>query len=321
MNILITGVTGFVGSHLVEFLLKNVPEANIYGLLRWRSPLDNIKHIIKNVNLVYGDLTDIQSIHECIKRSKPDYIAHLAAQSYVPYSFTCPSATIDTNCHGTCNLFEAIKDQRGVIDPVVLACSSSEVYGQVEANEIPIKETNPFRPASPYAVSKVCEDMLGWQYFTSWNMKIMRSRLFSHTGPRRGSVFAESSFAKQIAEIEADTQEPVVHVGNLDSIRTFMDVRDAVRAYWLLVNKCKPGEVYNIGGSETMSVGDMLNKLISMSTVKNIRIEVDPSRLRPSDVTLQIPDCSKFKSITNWEPNIKFDETLHDLLNFWRSHL
>ena len=240
--------------------------------------------------------------------------------SYVPYSFTAPASTLDVNCIGSCNLLESIRilHKNAGFDPVVHVCSSSECYGQVLEDEIPIKETNAFRPASPYAVSKIAEDMLAFQYWLSWGIKIIRTRLFTHSGPRRGDVFVVSNFAKQIALIEKGKQMPELLVGNLDSVRTFMDVRDAVRAYWMLVNVCPPGEVYNIGGDTTMTVGEMLNKLLSLSTRSDIVITVDPQRLRPSDVTLQIPDSSKFKLETGWKPKIDFDQTLTDTLEYWR---
>jgi len=322
MKVFITGITGFVGSHLVDYLLENT-DVEVHGLCRWRSPKDNIQHCLDKIILHYGDLTDLASLLKILSENKPDYVMHLASQSLVPYSFDVPAATLEVNCIGTCNLFEAIKilKQRDNYDPIVYACSSSECFGQVKENEIPIKEDTPFRPASPYAVSKVCEDMLGFQYFLSYGLKIIRTRMFSHTGPRRGEFFCESNFAKQIALIELGKQEPIIEVGNLDSIRTFADVRDTVHAYWLLVNKCRYGEVYNIGGNTTMTVGAMLNILISKSTVKNIKIEIDPKRLRPSDVTLQIPCIDKFKKETGWEPKIPFDTTLTDLLNFWRNKL
>lgn len=322
MKVLITGITGFVGSHLVDYLATNEPTVEIFGLCRWRSPLDNIKHCMQYVKLVYGDLTDLSSLLTILKSVQPQVIFHLAAQSYVPFSFDAPVTTLDANCRGTCNLLEAVRLLKSEInyDPIVHICSSSEVYGQVLPEEIPITESNTLRPASPYAVSKVCEDMLGFQYWTSWGIKTIRTRMFTHSGPRRGSVFVESNFAKQIADIERGHQGPVVHVGNLSSVRTFADVRDTVRAYWALVNKCQPGEVYNIGGSTTMTVGEMLDILISLSTVQNIKIEVDPCRLRPSDVTLQIPDCSKFKRQTGWEPSIPFKQTLRDLLDYWRQN-
>jgi len=320
MKILITGITGFVGSHLVDFLLKEVPNCEIYGLCRWRSPLDNIKHVLDKVHLIHGDLTDYISIEKMIRDVRPDYVFHLASQSLVPYSFTAPIATLDTNCQGTCNLLEAVKNTRSDnFDPIIAAITSSEVYGQVKEEEIPINENCPFRPASPYAVSKVCQDMLAYQYYVSWGIKTIRARMFSHTSPRRADVFVASNFAKQIALIEKNKQSPIIKVGNLDSVRTFADARDTVKAYWMLVNQCDIGEVYNIGGVETMTIGKMLNMLISLSNFSGeYIIQTDPARLRPSDVTLQIPDCTKFISKTGWKPEIPFIQTLEDLLNYWR---
>jgi len=321
-KVLITGITGFVGSHLADYILANFPEVQILGLARWRSPTDNIRHVLDKITLEFGDLSDLPSLKTVLSKEKPDVIFHLAAQSYVPFSFSSPIVTLNTNIIGTCHLLEAVKELKfsSGYDPIIHICSSSEVYGQVKENEVPIRESNPFRPSSPYAVSKVGEDMLAFQYWLSWKIKTIRTRMFTHTGPRRGEVFASSTFAKQIAAIEAGLAPPVVKVGNLDSVRTFLDARDAVKAYWLLVNKCPPGEVYNIGGVETMTVGDMLNRLLRLSKVKNITVEVDPSRLRPSDVTLQIPCIDKFVAATGWKPETKFDKTLEDLLNYWREH-
>jgi GDP-mannose 4,6-dehydratase len=321
-KVFITGITGFVGSHLADYILANHPQVEISGLARWRSPKDNIKHILDKITLEPGDLLDPVSLNTALSKQKPDIIFHLAAQSYVPFSYDAPSVTLNTNVIGTCNLLESVKELklREGYDPVIHICSSSEVYGQVKENETPIKENNPFRPASPYAVSKVAEDMLAFQYWLSWQIKTIRTRMFTHTGARRGEVFVVSTFAKQIAAIEAGLSSPVVKVGNLDSIRTFLDVKDAVKAYWLLVKKCPPGEVYNIGGVETMTVGEMLQRLLKLSTNKNIKVEVDPARLRPSDVTLQIPCIDKFTAATGWKPEIKFDKTLEDLLNYWREY-
>lgn len=321
-RVFITGITGFVGSHLADYIIENHPEVKILGLVRWRSPKNNIEHILDKITLLCGDLTDPHSLGSILTEHRPDVIFHLAAQSYVPFSYNVPIATLNANVIGTANLLEEIKSLKlsSGYDPIVHVCSSSEVYGQVKENDVPIKETNPFRPSSPYAVSKVGEDMLALQYWLSWKIKTIRTRMFTHTGPRRGEVFATSTFAKQIAAIEAGIQPSTVKVGNLDSIRTFLDVKDAVRAYWILVNKCTFGEVYNVGGNETMTVGEMLNKLINLSTVKDIKIEIDPIRLRPSDVTLQIPDISKFTKETGWKYEIKFDKTLEDLLNYWRGH-
>lgn len=319
---LITGITGFVGSHLADYILAESADVRILGLIRWRSPKDHIKHILKKIRLCYGDLSDLPSLKTMLTEHRPDVIFHLAAQSYVDFSFISPIATLEANVVGTCNLLEAVKELKLLTsyDPVIHICSSSEVYGQVRENEIPIKEDNSFRPASPYAVSKVAEDMLAFQYWLSWKIKTIRTRMFTHTGPRRGEVFVASTFAKQIAAIESGLEPPVVKVGNLESVRTFLDVRDAVRAYWQLVNKCPAGEVYNIGGIETMTIREMLNKLLELSKINNIAVEVDASRLRPSDVTLQIPSIDKFVKATGWKPKIKFEKTLKDTLNYWRDY-
>ncbi|MBN2406680.1 MAG: GDP-mannose 4,6-dehydratase [Elusimicrobia bacterium] len=321
-KVLITGITGFVGSHLAEYILDKSPKTEIAGLLRWRAPKDNIMKIADKIAFCYGDLVDIPSLKRILAEHKPDIIFHLAAQSYVDFSFLAPVATLQANVIGTANLLEAVRELKADVsyDPVIHVCSSSEVYGQVKEDEVPIKESNPFRPASPYAVSKVGEDMLAQQYWLSWGIKTIRTRMFTHTGPRRGEVFVVSTFAKQIAEIEAGLKPPAVKVGNLDSVRTFLDVRDAVKAYWLLVNKCPPGEVYNIGGIETMTVGDMLDRLLKLSKRNDIKIEVDPARLRPSDVTLQIPSVEKFIKATGWKPEIKFEITLKDTLEYWREY-
>jgi len=320
-TVLITGITGFVGSHLCEFLIREHPEVSIYGLARWRSPLDNLKHSDPSkYTLKYGDLHDQGSLVRILEEVKPDAIFHLAAQSYVQTSFSAPVDTLTTNVIGTTNLLEAIRITKQ--DPIVHICSSSEVYGQVLPEETPINEKCPLRPASPYAVSKVGEDMVAMQYWLSYGIRTIRTRMFTHTGPRRGKVFATSAFARQIALIEAGKQEPIVKVGNLDSVRTFEDVRDAVKAYWLIATTATPGEVYNIGGDITMTVGEMLQLLMSLSTYKGkIDICIDPSLLRPSDVTLQIPDASKFCKETGWKAEISFTRTMEDLLNYWRENV
>jgi GDP-mannose 4,6-dehydratase len=325
MKVIITGITGFVGSHLADYIIENHPQTEIFGTKRWRSPMDNIVHIRDKITLIDCDLRDLPSCIHTLNEVKPDAIFHLAAQSYVPYSYIAPVDSLMTNVIGTANLLEAVRICG--INPVIHVCSSSEVYGQVQPDEIPIKETNPLRPASPYAVSKVGEDMLGWQYFTAWNLQTIRTRMFTHTGPRRGEVFVTSNFAKQIARIEKGIQEPVIKTGNLDSVRTFADVRDTVRAYWIMIEKyfegkVVAGEVYNIGGTTTMTVGDMLNKLLELARIKQkVSIEVEKERLRPADVTLQIPCIDKFIEHTGWTPTIPFETTMNDLLDYWRGKL
>ena len=315
MKVLITGITGMVGSHLAEYLLSSFPEMEVHGLVRWRSPLRNIQKILPRIRLHQGDLRDLNSLVVLLREVRPDRIHHLAAQSYVDMSFTAPADTLNSNIIGTVNLMDAARIVG--INPRIHICSSSEVYGQVLPDEVPITETTPLRPASPYAVSKVGEDMIAFQYGISYKLDLVRTRMFTHTGPRRGDVFAESSFARQIAEIELNRQKAPVRVGNLNSVRTLADVRDAVRAYKLLLDKCPAGEVYNIGGKETMTVGDILETLKSLARVP-IEHVVDPARLRPSDVTLQIPDTSKFQGVTGWQPQIPASQTLRDLLDYQR---
>lgn len=318
MRVLISGITGFVGSHLADYVLANHPDVEIYGLKRWRSPMANIRHIEDKLHLYDGDLRDLSSILAMMREIKPDWIFHLAAQSFVPYSYSVPAETLNTNVIGTANLLEAVRITG--IDPKIHICSSPEVYGEAAREHTPIKEDCPFKPVSPYAVSKVAEDMLGYMYYEAYGLRTIRSRAFTHTGPRRGDVFVTSAFAKQIARIEKGSQEPVIRVGNLDSQRTFCDVRDTVRAYWLLLEKGKPGDVYNIAGNTTLPIRDMLNLLVSMSKCPSARIAVDKRLLRPKDITYQIPDCSKFKYLTGWEPQISFEKTMSDLLQYWREN-
>lgn len=328
---LITGITGMVGSHLADYLLENT-DWDIYGVCRWRSPIDNIEHLIDRVNhkdrvyFEYADLNDQTSLIHVISGVKPDYVFHLAAQSYPLTSFTAPIDTLNTNILGTCRLLESIKlvmDQEKGYHPVIHVCASSEVFGKIPPEKKPdtgIHEECPFHPASPYAISKVGTDLLGRYYAEAYGMTVMTTRMFTHTGPRRGDVFHESTFAKQIAMIESGLIPPQVHVGNLQSLRTYADVRDAVRAYYMLVTvRPVAGEYYNIGGSHTCTVGETLKTLISMSTRKDdISVIVDEERLRPIDADLQVPDCRKFKEHTGWEPEIPFEKTMRDLLEYWR---
>ena len=321
---LITGITGMVGSHLADYLLENT-DWDVCGACRWRSPLDNVEHLLDRANrgdrlsFEYADLNDAISLIRLVDAVKPEYVFHLAAQSYPQTSFTAPLDTLETNVNGTARLLEALRNAMGndaAYDPVVHVCASSEVFGKIPAD-------CPFHPASPYAISKVGTDLLGRYYAEAYGMKVMTTRMFTHTGPRRGDVFHESTFAKQIAMIEAGLVEPVVKVGNLKSLRTYADVRDAVRAYHMLVTVDPvPGEYYNIGGSFTCEVGDTLEALVSYSPMAGeIEVEVDPERLRPIDADLQVPDCRKFKAHTGWEPEIPFEKTMRDLLDYWRDRI
>jgi GDP-4-dehydro-6-deoxy-D-mannose reductase len=318
MRALITGITGFAGSHLAEYLLAEHPGVEVFGTYRWRSRMDNVEHLRSRVKLLEADLRDYTSMYNALERSRPDFIFHLAAQSFVPSSWTAPNETLTTNVSGPTNLFEAIRSLR--LDPVVQIACSSEQYGLVLPDEVPIKETNPLRPLSPYAVSKVAQDYLGYQYFQSYGLKAIRTRGFNHTGPRRGQVFVTSNFCSQVAAIELGLQEPVIRVGNIEAIRDFTDVRDMVRAYWLAVNHGKPGEVYNIATGHGIRISELLDRIIALSNVE-VKIEVDPERLRPSDVEILIGDSSKFRADTGWEPRIPFEQTVSDLLDYWRRTL
>ena len=325
-RVLITGITGMVGSWLADRLLAET-DWKIYGLCRWRSPLDNIEHILplaekkERIELIYGDLGDQCSLDDSVEKSQPDYVFHLAAQSYPQTSFTSPIDTLDTNVLGTCRLLESLK-KSNARKAVIHVCASSEVFGRVPKEKLPIGEECSFHPASPYAISKVGTDLIGRFYAEAYGMTVMTTRMFTHTGPRRGDIFAESSFAKQIAMIEAGQLPPVVRTGNLDSMRTWADVRDAVRAYQLLVTvNPLPGSYYNIGGTFSCTVGQMLETLISLSTCKDIRVETDRARLRPIDADLQIPDTSKFREHTGWSPQISYEQTMRDLLEYWRARV
>jgi GDPmannose 4,6-dehydratase len=315
-------MTGMVGSHLADYLLANT-DWDIYGMQRWRSAFDNIAHLSGRINkgdrvfVRYGDLNDQTSLITVLDEVRPDYIFHLAAQSYPQTSFTAPIDTLNTNILGTARLLESVRLLKQ--SPVVHVCASSEVFGRVPKEKVPIDEECGFHPASPYAISKTGTDLLGRYYAEAYGMVAMTTRMFTHTGPRRGDVFHESTFAKQIAMIEAGLMPPVVKVGNLDSLRTYADVRDAVRAYYLLVTVNPiPGEYYNIGGTHTCKVGDTLNTLLSFSTRGDIAVETDPERLRPIDADLQVPDTSKFTAHTGWAPEIPYEQTMRDLLDYWR---
>jgi len=318
MNILITGITGFTGSHLAEYLLKQ-KKHKVFGTYRWRSRMENIIQIQNRISLYECDLKDSSSTTGVIKKVKPDMIFHLAAQSYVPMSWTAPAETLSTNILCELNIFEAVRGL-GLTDCLIHIAGSSEEYGMVLPNEIPIKETNPLRPLSPYGVSKVTQDLLGYQYFKSYGLKIFRTRAFNHTGPRRGDVFVTSNFSKQIVEIEKGKRKPVISVGNLDAVRDFADVRDVVRAYYLVLEKGKPGEVYNVCKGKGYKIKEVLDILVSLSDDK-IETKTDVHRLRPSDVELLIGDPSKIRKAVGWKPEIPFKKTMKDLLDYWRARV
>jgi len=344
VRVLITGITGMAGSFLAEYLADHHPDVEVFGTFRWRSKLDNLQDLRNRgklnvldegqritdeaslrrfvkpgqVTVIDCELQDGSAVRGVIRAVRPEKVFHLAAQSFVPTSWTAPAATLTNNIVSQVNLFEAIREAR--LDPVIHVAGSSEEYGLVYPDEAPISEGNPLRPLSPYAVSKVAQETLAIQYFRSYGLRCVVTRGFNHTGPRRGQVFATSSFAKQIAEIEAGLRKPIIEVGDLESRRDWTDTRDMVRAYWLATERGEPGEVYNTGRGTCISIGHMLDVLLSHSNV-DIAREQDPSRMRPSDVRLLWANVDKFKKATDWEPMIVFDQTMADLLDYWRERV
>jgi GDP-4-dehydro-6-deoxy-D-mannose reductase len=317
MRVLITGFTGFVGSHLADYLVAR-SDVEVFGMYRWRSRMDNVEHLRDRVQLVECDLRDPGAARHVIRDVRPDRVFHLAAQSYVPTSWLVPGETLSGNVLGQLNLFEAVRELDRPIR--IHVAGSSEEYGLVLPADTPIREDCPLRPLSPYGVSKVTQDLLAYQYWQSYRLHVVRTRGFNHTGPRRGDVFMTSNFARQIAEIEKGLREPVVLVGNLDSVRDFTDVRDMVQAYWLALDRGVPGDVYNICSGRGHTARQVLDILLDLAHVK-VTVREDPARMRPSDVTLLVGDCSKFQSITGWRPTIPFDVTLKDLLEHWRKRV
>ncbi len=322
MRILITGGTGFVGSHMIDYILKYAirPNGKIYCTKRWMEDTKNVDHIDDDkFEFIDCDLLDGASIQRAIEISKPDKVFHFAAQSFPEVSFKIPVITLQTNVVGTTYLLEAIKNSE--YDPVIVSISSSEVYGMPEEHEVPIKETNPIRAANPYSISKVGHDLMSQYYNKAYGMKIIITRMFSHEGARRGKQFALSSFAHQVVLNEKGKGDGFIRHGNLDSTRTYAHIDDAIRAYWLCSNSDRFGQIYNIGGDHTCTVGDALDKLISMSTKEGLKKKLDPDRVRPTDITLQIPDTSKFRQEFGWTPMKDLTHICDDLLNYWRKIL
>ena len=317
VRVLITGITGFVGSHLAEWALAQ--NADVIGALRWRSNTEHIEHLRDRLELIQSDLRELSSVRDLLERARPDYIVHLAAQSFVAASWQTPAETLLTNAISQMNLFEAIRQLGNRARFLVIG--SSEEYGLVEPHELPIRETNPFRPLSPYAVSKVTQDLMGFQYFKSYGLDIVRARAFNHSGPRRGDAFATSNFAKQIAEIEAGLREPVVSAGDLKPTRDFSDVRDVVRGYWALLERGTAGEVYNLCSGTDWSIERVLQFLIAQSTVGGIQVRTDQARLRPSDVPALRGCADKIEAAVGWRTSIPLERTLSDLLDYWRQRI
>lgn len=315
-TVLITGATGSGGSYLAEYIANNHQDCDIHGISRWHSTTatDNLGAIADRITLHECDLTDFSSVLNCLREVRPDVIFHLASHANVRASFITPLAVLNNNIMGTANLFEAVRVAE--ISPTILHCSTSEVYGKVDPQHVPIREDCPINAASPYSVSKVTQDLLGQTYFLAYNMNIVRTRMFAYLNPRRSDLFA-TSFALQVARIEAGCQTELLH-GNLDSTRTLIDVRDAMHAYWLALEQGEPGEVYNIGGTTIIKVGEFLDVLKSFAKCP-IPSRVDAKLLRPADITLQIPDVSKFVNRTGWQSVYSFEESVVFLLERCRA--
>ncbi|HER24654.1 MAG TPA: SDR family oxidoreductase [Candidatus Atribacteria bacterium] len=316
MKALITGISGFVGSYLVEFLLNKGYE--VFGTFYDKSTFSNLDGFIDRIILYQCDIRNYDSLKKIMEKNQPDEIYHLAAISFVPNSMKDPKLTFDTNLYGTLNLYQAIIELKS--NPKMLFVGSADEYGIVNENDLPINENCPLRPMNPYSISKASADFLSYTYFKNYNLNIIRARPFNHIGPRQSPEFVCSSFAKQIVEIEKGLEEPIMKVGNLEAKRDFTDVRDMVIAYWLAMQKGKTGEVYNICSGRTVQIKELLNNLLKLSS-KKINIIRDSKRMRPSDNPVLQGDCSKFRKSTGWKPEILFDKTLKDILEYWRKIL
>jgi len=316
---LITGIAGQTGSHLADYILQDHGSAwEVHGTVRYRSDLTNIKDILSLIELHDCDLRDAHNVEKMIAKIKPDKVFHLAATSFVRSSFDQAAEVINNNVTSQVNVMESLL-RHSPNATMQIACTSEE-YGLVKEDETPIKETNPLRPLSPYGVSKIAQEKLGYQYNQSYGLKVVITRTFNHCGPRRGDAFVESSFCKQVAMIEAGKQEPIIRHGNLDSVRDYTDARDIVEAFWLATEKCPPGEPFNICSGKAITIGQLLDNIVSLSKI-TIDKRPDPARMRPSDVKLLLGDSTKFRKLTGWEPRIPFKQTMNDLLEAWRKRV
>ncbi len=317
MRVLITGITGSGGSYLAEYLVNN-QDVEVHGISRWHSVHHNknLKNIKDDVVIHECDLNDFSSVLRTLNRVKPDYIFHLAAHANVRLCFETPLSVLNNNVMGTANLFEAI--HMSCLDPRVQLCGTSEVYGKVKKEDCPITELHPIQPANIYAVSKLTQEQIALAYYQSYGIRSIVTRMFSYINPRRQDIFS-TSFATQVARLEKGQQDTIKH-GNLDSVRTLIDVRDAMESYWIALIKGEPGQIYNIGGTTTMTVGEFLERLKDKSTASVMSTTLDQKLLRPVDVTMQIPDTTKFEKQTGWKPKYNIDDSINMLLDYCRSH-
>ena len=316
MKALITGISGFAGSYLAEFLLDK--RYKVFGTFYDKSTFSNLNGCMDKIKIFKCDIRNYNSLRAIIEKVRPDELYHLAAISFVPTSLKDPKLTFDTNLYGTLNLYQAVIEQK--INPKILFVGSADEYGIVKDSNLPIKEERPLQPVNPYSISKASADYLSYFYFKSYGLNIVRVRSFNHIGPRQSPEFVCSNFSKQIVEIEKGMKEPVIMVGNLEAKRDFTDVKDMVRAYWLAIQKTEAGEVYNICSERTVQIKELLNKLLRLSS-KKIEVTEDPKRMRSSDNPILQGDCSKFRRRSGWKPKIPLDKTLKDILKYWRKIL
>lgn len=315
MKILVTGVAGFVGVHLARFLVGEHPGAEVFGVVR---PGGARRRVPPEVVTLDADLEDATQVAAVFDRVRPDRIIHLAAQSSPQASWGDPAGTLRTNLLCLLNLLENVRARR--LSPRILVVGSAEEYGVVDPRDLPLGEDAPLRPATPYAVSKVSQGYLALQYALAFQMGIVRTRTFHHTGPGRGATFAESAFARQIVEVEVGRRPPVLDVGNLEAVRDFSDVRDVVKAYWALLDRGDAGDVYNVCSGQGIRIRDVLEKLVAAAGVK-VEVRVDPERLRPADVPVLVGSPAKLQAATGWEPRHSLDQSLSDLLQYWRERV
>ncbi len=321
MNVLITGITGFVGSHLADYCLER--NIRVFGFRRYHlSNMRNISHAEHKIEWYDCDMMDMKSVMKAIDKIRPDIVFHMASQSFVSPSWDHPHLYMDANYKMTVNLLEACLHSK--INPKIHIPGSGEEYGEIFENELPINISTVLRPVNPYAVSKIAQDLISYVYFRSYGLNIIRTRAFNHEGSRRDKVFGIPWYAYQIARIENGLQEPIVRVGHIDDKRNFTHVKDMVRAYWLAVEKCKPGELYLVGtekDSHVHTFRNALEMLIQMSGVSGISYETDPKYVRPTQVPILICDASRFVNETKWEPEISFETILSDTLGYWRERV
>ena len=314
MRVLITGITGLIGSHLADYLL-GLGGVEVTGFKRWRSPDRNIRHLGERVRLLEGDIEDAFSVAAAIEQARPDRIFHLAAQSYPRESWAAPAVTLQANVIGTLNVLEAAR--RTVPDAKIHLAGSAAAYGLIRPDEVPIVEDRPLRPVSPYGVSKAAQEMLGYQAFQSYGQQVYLTRSFIHIGPRQDARPAAQTFARQIAEAEAGLRPPVIAVGNLDPRRDFLDVEDVVQALWALLDRGSPGEVYNLCSGQAPSIRELLEIYLKLAR-SEVEVREDPGRLRPADEPILLGDNSKLRAATGWQPRVPLQESAQRILAYWR---